>query len=62
MLHPRWQYAYSHPLLAHGPWSGLWERLPVFFPTAGRGSLAVAAVGVVALAYFARWVLATPRR
>jgi hypothetical protein len=62
MLHPRLLYTYRHPVLSRGPWTGLWERLPVFFPEAGAGSLAAAVLGLVALAYFARWVLAAPRR
>ena len=62
MLHPRWLYAYRHPLLSHGPWSGLWEKLPVYFPVAGGRALALAALGLVSLALFARWVLALPHR
>jgi hypothetical protein len=62
MLHPRWLYAYRHPLLSHGPWRGLWEQLPVYFPVAGGRALALAVLGLVSLAVFARWVLALPRR
>lgn len=61
MIHPPWLYTYRHPLLAHGPWSTLWARLPVFFPEAGKWSLAAAVLAAVAIGLFTRWVLG-PRR
>jgi hypothetical protein len=60
MLHPKLLYSSRHPVLAQGPWTKLWTRLPVFFPEAGVKELAFAALAGIALCLFARWVLTRP--